>query len=201
MKVLIATTNLGKVMIYKQVFDELGIEVCSLRDLNLNVDVEENGATVVENAVIKAKAYHDLTGLPVLANDSGLVIDRFAPEDQPGLLVRRYNGKELTDEQLMDLYIQKLTEVGGESEGHYDVGLAIIDNEGTLHTRLFKPKRHFINKPSDVRIKGFPLSSLCYDKKLGKYLSEMTPKERNDSEGSEFYGQIKFIKECFNTKL
>lgn len=197
MKVLIATTNLGKVQIYKQAFDELGLEVCCLRDLDINIDVEENGNSVVENAVIKAQAYHKITGMPVLANDSGLVIDRFSKEDQPGLLVRRYNGRELTDEEMLQVYIDKLNEVGGESEGHYDVGLAIIDQNGDLYTRTFKPKRHFINKPSKTLIKGIPLSSLCFDEVSGKYMSEMTPKERNDYEGAEFQGQIDFIKECF----
>ncbi len=198
MKVLIATTNLGKVMIYKQAFDELGIEVCSLRDFDININVEENGSSVIENAVIKARAYHEITGLPVLANDSGLIIDKFAPEDQPGLLVRRHNGKELTDKQLLNLYIEKLNEVGGESWAHYDVGLAIINENGELFTRSFAPKRHFINKPSKTIVKGIPLSSLCYDEKSGKYMSEMTPKERNDYEGAEFQGQIDFIKECFS---
>ena len=197
MKVLSATTNLGKVEIYKQAFDELGIEVCSLRDLNIDISVEENGSTEVENAIIKAKAYHDLTGLPVLANDSGLVIDKFSSEDQPGLLVRRYNGKELTDEEMLNVYIQKLNEVGGESTGHYNVGLAIVDANGNLHTKEFKPKRFFINKPSKILLKGIPLSSLCFDNTTNKYLSEMTPKERNDYEGEEFLGQINFIKECF----
>ena len=197
MKVLIATTNLGKVRIYKQAFDELGIEVCSLNDLDVNVDVEENGSSEIENAIIKAKAYHKLTGLPVLANDSGLVIDRFSAQDQPGLLVRRYHGKELTDEELLKVYIQKLNEVGGESSGHYNVGLAIIDQNGDLHTKHFQPKRYFINKPSPVLIKGVPLSSLSYDTKSKKYLSEMTAKERNDYEGEEFLGQIEFIKQCF----
>ena len=197
MKVLIATTNLGKVKIYKQAFDEFGIEVCSLRDFNIDISVEENGSTVIENAVIKAKAYANLTHLPVLANDSGLIIEKFAKEDQPGLLVRRHNGKELTDQELIDLYIQKLNKVGGESPAYYNVGLAIVDQNGNLYTREFKPKRYFVNKPSKTIIKGIPLSSLCYDFKSKKYLSEMTAKERNDYEGEEFLGQINFIKECF----
>ncbi|MBQ9792053.1 MAG: non-canonical purine NTP pyrophosphatase [Clostridia bacterium] len=198
MKVLIATTNLGKVQIYKEAFDELGIEVCSLRDLDVNIDVVEDGATVVDNAVIKALAYHKATGLPVLANDSGLVIDKFSEDDQPGLLVRRYHGQELTDEEMLQVYIDKLNAVGGESSAHYNVGLAIVDKNGVLHTREFHPKRHFISTPSTIVVKGIPLSSLCFDKSSGKYLSEMTIKERNDYEGEEFLGQIAFIKECFS---
>lgn len=200
MKVLIATTNLGKVNIYKQAFDELGIEVCSLRDFNINIDVEENGKTEVENAIIKANAYHKITGLPVLSNDSGLVIDKFTAENQPGLLVRRYQGKELTDEEMINVYIENLNEVGGESSGHYNVGLAIINQYGELHTREFKPQRYFINKPSKIINQGVPLSSLSYDVNSKKYLSEMTSKERNDYEGKEFMGQINFIKECFKNR-
>lgn len=200
MKVLIATTNLGKVNIYKQAFDELGIEVCSLKDFNVNFNVEENGKTEIENAIIKAKAYHQITGLPVLANDSGLVIDKFSQENQPGLLVRRYQGKELTDEEMINVYIEKLTEVGGESSGHYNVGLAIINQYGELHTKIFKPQRYFINKPSKTINKGVPLSSLCYDFKSKKYLSEMTIKERNNYEGDEFSNQINFIKKSFTNR-
>ena len=200
MKVLIATTNLGKIKIYKQAFDELGIEVCSLRDFDIKLDVQENGDSVIENAVIKAKAYNKVTGMPVLANDSGLVVDKFSENNQPGLLVRRYKGKELTDEEMLDVYIQKLNEVGGESSGHYNVGLAIIDKNGQLFTREFKPKRYFINKPSNVLNKGIPLASLSYDFKSHKYLSEMTPKERIDYEGEEFAKQIEFIKECFKNR-
>ncbi|MBO5884611.1 MAG: hypothetical protein J6Q51_02340, partial [Clostridia bacterium] len=75
--------------------------------------------------------------------------------------------------------------------------LAIVDQNGNLYTREFKPKRYFVNRPSKTIIKGIPLSSLCYDFKSKKYLSEMTAKERNDYEGEEFLEQISFIKECF----
>lgn len=100
MKVLIATTNQGKIDIYSQAFRELGLDFCSLKDFNISVDVEETGKTEAENALIKAREYHKLTGMPVVANDSGLIIDKLKPEDQPGVFVRRNHGKELTDEEL-----------------------------------------------------------------------------------------------------
>lgn len=196
-KILIATTNIGKFNIYKAVFDELGLECTNLAELDVNADVVENGKNEVENAVIKAKAYHELTGLPVLANDSGLVIDKFSAEDQPGVLVRRYNGKELSDEEMIAVYVEKLNEVGGSSTGHYNVALAIIDEDGNLFTREFKPKRYFINKPSSVVKKGVPLSSLAYDEKTGKYMSEMTTIERNNYEAEAMLLQKAFIAEIF----
>lgn len=196
-RVLIASTNQGKIDIYKQVFEELGVEVLSLNDVKVNEKVEENGKNELENAIIKAKEYHRLTNLPVFANDSGLVIDKFNAEDQPHALVRRFHGKELTDQELLNVYIKKLTEVGGESEGHYNVALALIDKNGKLHAREFQPKRYFINKPSSVIKKGIPLSSLSFDKASGKYLSEMTPLERNKYEAESMQQQKDFIKEVF----
>ncbi len=197
MKVLIATTNLGKFGIYKQIFDELGMESICLRDVKVDLDVEETGVTEIENAVIKARAYHEITGLPVLCNDSGLIIDKLAPEDQPGVFVRRNNGKELTDQELLDFYVKKLNEVGGTSTGHFNVGLAIVDERGELHTREFKPLRFFASQASLKMTKGIPLDSIAYDKKTQKYMSEMTVKERNEYEGKELQKQKDFIREVF----
>ena len=196
-KVLIATGNLGKFNIYKAVFDELGIECTNIKEIGYDIEVEETGSNEVENAVLKAMAYHKATGMSVLANDSGLVIDKFSAEDQPGVLVRRYHGKELTDEEMIAVYIEKLNEVGGSSTGHYNVALALVDENGNLFTREFKPKRFFVNKPSSVVKKGVPLSSLAYDEKTGKYMSEMTTTERNDYEAEEMLKQKQFIAEVF----
>lgn len=199
-QILIATTNLGKFNIYKAVLDELGLSCTNLKELGVFANVDENGKNEVENAIIKAKAYHELTGLPVLSNDSGLVIDKFSAENQPGVLVRRYNGKELTDEEMIEVYIEKLNEVGGSSSGHYNVALAIIDENGNLYTREFKPKRFFVNKPSSVINKGVPLSSLAFDEKTGKYMSEMTIEERNNYEAEAMVLQKQFIAEVFLNK-
>ena len=197
-KLLIASTNQGKINIYKQVCDELNILTTSLAEIKVNTVVEETGKNEIENAILKAKAFNNETGLPVLSNDSGLVIDKFKPEDQPGVMVRRFGGHELTDEQMIDIYVQKLNEVGGESTGHYNVALAIIDKKGNLKVGEFKPKRYFINKPSKVVNKGVPLSSLSFDTVTGKYMSEMTIKERNNYEAEAMQQQKQFIKKCFS---
>lgn len=196
-KILIASTNNGKILVYSVIFNRLGLETISLRDLKVDVDVEENGKDELENAIIKAKAYNKITGLPVLANDSGLIIDKFKPEDQPGQFVRRFEGKELTDEDLLSLYIDKLNEVGGESSGHFKVALALIDDKGQIHTKTFYPKRYFINKPSSIMNKGVPLNSITYDFKSKKYMSEMTPQEKIEYEEEAMEEQAKFIESIF----
>ena len=194
-KVLIATGNQGKVKIYTPVLNQINCEILSLKDFNITNQPEENGNSVIENAVIKAKYYYELTGIPVIANDSALYIEKLSDSDQPGLFVRRYHGKELTDEELIQIYIEKLNQVGGQSDAHYDVGLAIIDENGVLHTRLFQPKFLFVNSASPIIQKGIPLSSLAYDVKTKKYMSEMSFEERNEFEGEAFKGQENFIRE------
>lgn len=195
-KVLIATTNAGKVNLYKQVLADAGLEGVGANELGLKVEANENGATETENAIIKAKAFFEVSGgLPVLANDSGLIIDKFSEKDQPKQLVRRYGGKDLTDEEMLEVYIERLNAVGGESTGHYNVALAIVDGDGKVYSREFKPERYFISKPSKVLQKGFPLSSLAYDKKSGKYLSEMNAAEKIAYEEDAMQKQREFIEE------
>ena len=195
-KVLIASTNQGKIDIYAQIFKELNIPCTNLKEIKVDIEVEETGKTELENAILKANAYYEETALPVLSNDSGLVIDKFSSDDQPGVLVRRYLGRELSDQEMLQVYISKLNQVGGTSTGHFNVALA-IKMEGELYTQMFKPKRLYISKPSPIIKKGVPLSSLAYDEKSGKYLSEMTAKERNDYEAEAMQQQKAFIEKTF----
>lgn len=196
-KVLIASKNSGKIAIYTDICQSLNLKTTNLNEIRVDEKIEENGANETENAIIKAKAYHQITALPVIANDSGLIIDKFAPQDQPGVFVRRYTGKELTDEEMLNIYIEKLNKVGGQSEGHYNVALALIDFKGKLHHKTFAPKRYFVNTPSKVITKDQPLSSIEIDIATGRYFSEMTPHERNLSEAKEMQKQKDFIEKVF----
>lgn len=192
-KVLIATGNAGKIELYSQMLKEIGLEAVSPKQLGLQVQVEEDGKTEMENASKKALAYHKVSNMPVIANDSGLYIEKFGASDQPKLLVRRFGGKELTDEEMIEIYSKKLQEVGGESDGFYTVGLAVVDENGNLFAKEFKPTRHFVATASTAKIKGFPLSSLALDKKSGKYLSEMTPAEKIAYEADVMLAQKQFV--------
>lgn len=194
-QILVASTNPGKVAIYAQILDELNIPNCSLLDLNPHIKVEENGETELENAQIKAEAYHKATGLPVIANDSGLIIEKFSKDEQPGVFVRRYGGHELSDEETIKIFSEKLEKVGGSSDGYFNVALAICDTNEKYHSKLFKSYRYLISKPSPVIAKGLPLNSLDYNREFHKYMSEMTVKDANKAEGDAIKEQRAFIKE------
>ena len=104
MKVLFATTNPAKVKKYKKALEEKGIELITIKDLDFKLNINENGKNAIENAYIKAKAYYDATKITTIGMDNCLFIEELPEEKQPGTHVRRVNGKELTDEEMIEYY-------------------------------------------------------------------------------------------------
>ncbi len=88
MRLLIATTNPGKVREYQALLDGLSLEFISLNEVGITSEVEETGATYAENAELKARAYASMSGLLTLADDSGLEVD--ALNGRPGVHSARY---------------------------------------------------------------------------------------------------------------
>ena len=101
-KIVFATTNEGKVKEIKEILEGFPVEVVSMKEMNITTDVEENGTTFEENSLIKAREISKLTGLPALANDSGLEVDYLNGE--PGIYSARYLGKD-TDYNYKNNYI------------------------------------------------------------------------------------------------
>ena len=92
MKVIIATGNAGKMKEIKSIFNNSEYEVVSMKEEGINADVDENGATFEENALIKAREIAKLSGHIVLADDSGLEVDYLNKE--PGIYSARYMGED-----------------------------------------------------------------------------------------------------------
>ena len=95
MKVLAATNNAGKLKELRRILERMGHTVTSPRELGLNLDPEETGTTFAENARIKAQAFCQATGLPTVADDSGLCVD--ALDGAPGVYSARYCGRHGDD--------------------------------------------------------------------------------------------------------
>ena len=95
MKFVLATHNAGKIREMRAILEPLGVEVVAPADLGVTVDVEETGETFAENAMLKAKAVCALTGLPAIADDSGLCVDALG--GGPGVYSARYGGEGLDD--------------------------------------------------------------------------------------------------------
>lgn len=96
MKFVLASKNPNKLKEMREILNELGIEVISEAEAGVDVNVEETGKTFEENAVLKAKAVCKASGLPAIADDSGLCVEALG--GGPGVYSARYGGAGLTDE-------------------------------------------------------------------------------------------------------
>lgn len=95
MKLIAATNNAHKVVEFKRILEPLGFTVLSQKEAGIHVEAEETGTTFEENAYLKAKAVYDASGLPTVADDSGIVVD--ALDGAPGVYSARYGGPGLND--------------------------------------------------------------------------------------------------------
>lgn len=106
---LVATNNPGKVKEIREILSEYGINCIPLCEAGIDSDPEETGESFYENAVIKAAAAAAKTGLPVLADDSGLSVDALG--GAPGVYSSRYAGEHATMEQNIDKLLEEMKEV------------------------------------------------------------------------------------------
>ena len=106
MKFILATHNPGKLREMADILSHLGVEVVSPADVGITVEVEETGANFAENAMLKAKAICAASGLPAIADDSGLCVD--ALNGGPGVYSARYGGEGLDDKGRYTLLLNSM---------------------------------------------------------------------------------------------
>jgi len=193
MEILIATKNEAKIKKYSTMLNVLGIEHKTLKDFERDIQVEETGNTPKENSVIKANAYYKAFGIPVLVDDSGMTLDKLPLEKQPGVFVRRHNGRELSDEEIINLYSKEIEEVGGKTTGSFTIAITIIDEKGNAYTDETKHNRVFVSTPCKERNTGYPMNSLIYIEETGEYLAQIY-EGKNIYKGNSFEKDLEFIK-------
>lgn len=110
---LIATRNAGKTREFREAFAAIGVQVKDLNEVAGVPEIEETGTTFAENALIKAKAAAEATGLPALADDSGLCVD--ALNGAPGVYSARYAGEGAGDAANNAKLLAALAELGAEA--------------------------------------------------------------------------------------
>ncbi len=106
MKLVLASKNPKKLDEMRGILSSLGVEVCSEAAAGVDVEVEETGSTFEENALLKAKAVMEASGLPAVADDSGLCVD--ALNGAPGVYSARYGGPGLDDAGRCRLLLENL---------------------------------------------------------------------------------------------
>ena len=186
-QILFATGNPTKAKRFSKNLLEKGIEVITLKDINLELDIEENGKDAVENAIIKAKAYYKETGITTIAMDDNLFLENVPEEKQPGMYVRRVNGKRLNDNEMIDYYSSLVKEYGenGKITARWIYGIALI-KDGKEDTYTWqKNDFYLVDKPSNIINPGYPLNTISVNKKLNKYFTDLTEKDKQTIQEDE----------------
>lgn len=113
---LIASNNKHKVEEFKRILNPLGINVLSAKEAGVDLgEVEENGNTFAENARIKAMSAFSISGMPCIADDSGLCVD--ALRGAPGIFTARYGGEDITQEDRNAFLLRNIKDVPDENRG------------------------------------------------------------------------------------
>ena len=193
-EILFATGNASKVARFSEKLREKGILLKSLKDVNINIDIEENGKTAIENATIKAKAYYEATKMITMAMDDTMYIEGIPEGKQPGVYVRRVNGKRLNDEEMIKYYTNLVKTYGkdGKLNTKWILGLVIIkDGKVFTHTDVTS-EYYLVDTPAKDMREGYPLSSILVNKRTNKYDIYLTEEDKKIGQADDS-GFIDFI--------
>lgn len=133
MKMVLASKNPHKLTEMTAILSQLGVEVVLESDVGVNVDVEETGETFEENSLLKARAVMEATGLPAIADDSGLCVTALG--GGPGVYSARYGGEGLDDKGRYELVLQGLSGQLDRSAKFVSVITACFPNGDVLTAR------------------------------------------------------------------
>lgn len=186
MKILYGTTNNGKLQAMKNAVKDLDIELIGLNDVGSDLpNINENGTTPLENAEIKARAYYEAFHMPVFSCDSGLYFDEVNEKEQPGIHVRRINGQELSDDEMIQYYASLAERYGGKITGRYRNAIYFILDENhhysSMDMSIATEPFILVAEPHAKRVEGFPLDSLSVDIGSGKYYYDLEVKDVSTS--------------------
>ena len=177
MKVVLASKNKHKLVEISKITEKFDIELVMESELGVDIDVEENGTTFEENSFIKAQAVMKATGLPALADDSGIAVD--ALNGEPGIYSARYGFDETLDDWgRLQLLLKTTAHVpDGQRQAQFVCVITMVTPEGQviqargeIHGQLLR-EAHGEN--------GFGYDPIFYYPPYGKTTAEMSPEEKN----------------------
>lgn len=183
-KIVVASGNPAKVERYGKLLSHYAKGVVGLKDIGVTEKPEEHGETAEENVEIKAKFYADKTELLVFSEDEALYVDFLSDDEQPGVHVRRINGKdEVDDDLLLSHWEKRVAKVPEDKRtGRWHIAYCIATPDGKTKTVALDHPIIFFSPSSPVRLPGWPMSSLEGPVAFNKPHSELTEKERVEHE-------------------
>lgn len=176
-RLLLATSNRGKITEYRQLLTDLPFELVSLNDLGIDTQLTEDYATYQENALHKAVSYSELSGLITLADDSGLEVDALGGE--PGVLSARYAGENASDSDRVNLLLENMKDVPWEQRTAKFVCVIALALPGGKYELYYGECSGLIAFEAAGE-KGFGYDPVFYFEKLEKTMAELPPDIKNN---------------------
>ncbi len=175
-RIVFATGNAGKMKEIKEILSDMDAEVVSMKDAGIAVDIEENGKTFEENAVIKAKAVAALTEDAVLADDSGLEVDYLNGE--PGVYSARYMGEDTSYIIKNQAILDRLAGVPKEQRtARFVCAIAAALPDGNVLVTRETIEGYIGEKPAGSN--GFGYDPIFYVDEFGCSTAELTEEQKN----------------------
>ena len=174
MKFVLASHNPGKLAEMQSILSGYGVEVVSPAEVGVSLEVEETGGTFGENAMLKAKAYCEASGLPAIADDSGLCVD--ALNGGPGVYSARYGGEDLDDRGRCMLLLSNLR---GQTTraAHFSCAIACAFPDGRTLTAEGRCDGAIAFAP--LGDGGFGSDPLFLLTEKGKTFGQLSPEEKS----------------------
>lgn len=193
MRLIYGTGNQAKISYMKRNLQDLPVEIVGLKEAAAEYcvelpEIEEDGATPMENAKLKAESYYKLFGRPVFSCDSGLYLwnhrtgEMLPEEEQPGIHIRGRGDKRLTDDELLEHFISLVKKYGSVRARYKNAICLIIDEETRRESEteeLWGDPFLFTEIPHAKRIEGFPLDSISVEIESGRYFYDMEDEKQD----------------------
>lgn len=174
MKMVLASKNQKKMKEMNEILSGMGVEVCLQSDVGIDIDVEETGTTFEENSLLKAKAVMEASGLPAIADDSGLCVD--ALNGAPGVYSARYGGEGLDDTGRYKLLLANMPRGAARTAKFVSVITCCFPGGDVLTARGECPGTIAFAPMGEG---GFGYDPVFFLPKLKKTFAQLAPEEKN----------------------
>lgn len=178
MKVVLASKNPHKLVEINKITEKFGIELVLQSELGIDIDVEENGTTFEENSYIKAEAVMKASGLPALADDSGIAVD--ALNGEPGIYSARYGFDESLDDHGRMMLLLKNTEhiPDGQRQAQFVCVITMVTPDGQIIQARGEVHGELTREPRGEN--GFGYDPIFFYPPAGCTTAELPSEQKNE---------------------
>jgi XTP/dITP diphosphohydrolase len=169
---ILATNNAHKVHEFKKIFTN--VNILSLKDIGLKVDIEENASTFMGNSLIKCQTIYSITGKPVIADDSGLAVDQL--NGAPGVFSARYGKPEFNDRQRYEFLLSNM-DFSKPTGASFVCALTLMINPNRIFSIQEEVRGIITQTPSGTN--GFGYDPIFYIEDFKKTYAELSDEEKN----------------------